>query len=112
MKQIILDTSFIITAVKQKIDFFEMIEGKGLQIVIPEQTIKELKGLKAELALHILEKNKFELIKIPGKDADNAIIKFAKENPLAVVATLDERLKKKIRNSKMVIRGRKKIEII
>ena len=112
MRQIILDTSFIITAIKQKIDFFDIIEGKGLQIVIPEQTINELKGLKAELALHILEKNSFKLVKIPGKDADRAIIKFAKENPLAIVATLDVGLKKKIRNSKMVIRGRKNLEII
>ncbi|MCX6749383.1 MAG: hypothetical protein NTW17_01395 [Candidatus Pacearchaeota archaeon] len=111
MRQIILDTSFIITAVKQKIDFFDIIEGKGLQIVIPEQTIKELKGLGAELALKIIEKNKFKLINVLGRNADNAIIKFAKENPLAIVATLDAGLKKKIRNSKMVIRGRKKLEI-
>jgi rRNA-processing protein FCF1 len=112
MRQIILDTSFIITAIKQKIDFFDMIEGQGLHILVPEQTIKELKGLKAELALHIMEKNKFEIAKIPGKNADNAIIKFARENPFAIVATLDAGLQKKVKNSKLVIRGTKKLEII
>ncbi len=111
MRQIILDTSFILSAVKQKIDFFDIIENKGLEIVIPEQAIKELKGLGAELALKIIQKNRFKLVHLLGRDADSAIIKFAKENPSAIVATLDADLKKKVRNSKMVIRGRKKLEI-
>ncbi|MEK6847635.1 MAG: hypothetical protein AABX50_00745 [Nanoarchaeota archaeon] len=112
MKQVILDTSFILTAVKQKVDFFDNIELKGMQIVIPEQVIRELKGLGAGLALKIIQQNKFDLIKIPGKDADSAIINFAKENPAAVVATLDLGLKKKIKNPKLVIRQKKKLEII
>ncbi len=112
MKQIIIDTSFILTAVAKKIDFFEEIEGKGLHILVPEQVIKELKGLGAELALRILDKNEFEKLEISGKDADIAIINFANKNPGAIVATLDKGLQKKIRNSKMVIRGRKKLEII
>ena len=112
MRQIILDTSFIISAVAKKIDFFENDEIKGMQIVIPEQTIKELKGLGAELALRILEKNEFQTVKIPGKDADSAIMTFASKNPTAVVATLDQGLKKKIKNQKLIIRGRKKLEII
>lgn len=112
MKQIILDTSFIMAAVAQKIDFFDEIEGKGLHILVPEQAIKELNGLGAELALRILDKNKIEILKISGKDADSAIINFARENPTAVVATLDKGLQSKIRNQKMVIRGRKKLEIV
>lgn len=112
MRKVILDTSFILTAVRQKIDFFENTEMKGMHIIIPAQVIRELKGLGAELALKILEKNEFELIKIQGKDADSAIIKFARENPTAIVATLDQGLKKKIKNQKMVIRQKKKIEII
>ena len=112
MKQVILDTSFIITAVAQKVDFFDEIEGKGLHVLVPEQAIKELKSLGAELALRILDKNKFETLKISGKDADSAIINFARKNPSAIVATLDRGLQGKVRNSKMVIRGRKKLEII
>ena len=112
MKQIILDTSFIITAVKQKIDFFEKLESEGFQIFIPDQTIDELLGLGEQLALHIIEKNKFTLSKIPGKDADTAIIAFAKKDPEAIVATLDRGLQKKIKNPKMIIRQKKKLEII
>lgn len=114
MRKVILDTSFIITAVRQKIDFFENTEMKGMHIIIPEQTIRELKGLGAELALRILEKNEplFEIVKIPGKDADSAIMTFARKNPEAVVATLDQGLQKKVKNHKMVIRNMKKLEII
>ena len=69
-------------------------------------------GLGAQLALNILGKNKFKLIKFPGKDADTAIIKFAKENKEVVVATLDDDLKRKVRNHKLIIRGKKKVEIV
>jgi rRNA-processing protein FCF1 len=112
MKQVILDTSFILTCVKQKVDFFDNIEIKGMQIVIPEQVVRELKGLGAGLALKILEQNEFTLIHIPGKNADSAIIKFASKNPTAIVATLDRGLQKKIRNPKLIIRQKKKLEIL
>jgi len=112
MRQVILDTSFILSCIKQKIDFFERLEHEGFKIIIPEQAIDELMGLGAQVALKILGKHKFNLIKISGKNADAAIVKFSKENPEAIVATLDSGLKGKIRNQKMVIRGKKKIEII
>lgn len=112
MRQIILDTSFILTCVRQKIDFFEKIEHEGMKIFVPDQAIDELMGLGADIALKILENNKFELVKEKGKDADTAIIAFAKKNPSAIVATLDAGLKKKIKNKKMVIRGKKSLEII
>ena len=114
MRKVILDTSFILTAVRQKIDFFENTEMKGMRIIVPEQIIRELKGLGAGLALRILAKNEhgFEVIKIPGKDADSAIMNFARKNPEAIVATLDAGLKKKIKNHKLIIRNMKKLEII
>ena len=112
MKQVILDTSFILTCVRQKIDFFERISHEGMQIIIPLQTINELKGLGADAALRIIEKSEFEEINVSGKDADAAILKIAKENPSIIVATLDKELKKKIKNPKMIIRGKKKLEIV
>ena len=113
MKEIILDTSFIISCVRQKIDFFKEISLEGMKIFIPKQTISELKGLDARLALNLVDANKekFEVLTIPGKDADEAIIRFARKNPRVIVATLDQGLKKKLKNRKMVIRMKKKLEI-
>ncbi len=57
MKKVILDTNFIVTCVKQKIDFFEDIKLQGIKILIPKQVIKETENLKtsnAKLSLKIL----------------------------------------------------------
>lgn len=112
MKQVVLDTSFILSCVKQKIDFFEKIGHEGMKILVPLQTIKELEGLGAETALKILDKNDFEPVAVDGKDADAAILKFAKKNPDAIIATLDSDLQKRLRNRKMIIRNMKSLEII
>ena len=112
MRQIILDTSFILTAVRQKIDFFERLEHEGMEVFIPDQAIDELMGLGAQVALKILEKHKFHIVKLPGKDADTAILEFARKNPEAIVATLDQGLQKKLKNRKMIIKQMKKVDII
>ena len=123
MKQTILDTNFILTCVKQKIDFFEGIRLMGIQIVIPKQVIKEIEKItnsseknyvreNAKLSLRLLESNKFKKIDLKKKYVDKALINFAKEHPKVIVATLDRELKKKIKNKKLVIREKKRLEII
>jgi len=122
MKQAILDTNFILTCVKQKIDFFRDIPNMGVQILIPKQVIEEIKRVAnstkklkfrddAKLATVILEKNKFQEIDIRGKYVDKGLIKYATEHPRLVVATLDKDIKSKVINSKLVIRGKKKLEL-
>jgi len=123
MKQTILDTNFILTCVKQKIDFFRDIPNMGLNILISKQVIEEIKRVAnstkklkfrddARLAQIILEKNKFTQIDIRGKYVDKGLIKYAKEHPRLIIATLDKEIKNKTTNSKLVIRGKKKLEVI
>ncbi len=122
MKQIILDTSFILTCVKQKIDFFEEIKLMGLQIAIPKQVIKEIERIselkkgasknQSELALKLINQQKPRTINLKGKTTDKAIINYAKQHEDAVIATLDREIKKKIKNPKLIIRGKKKLESI
>lgn len=116
---VLLDTNFILTCIKQKIDFLGQLELEGFQILIPKQVIDEIARLsktreETNLALKILEKNriKFKKIDLRDKNVDEAIIKFAKENKDVIIATLDRELKRKIKNPKLVIRGKKKFEII
>lgn len=122
MKQTILDTNFILTCVKQKIDFFEKIPQMGIQILIPKQVIEEIKRVanstkklhhreNAKIATVILEKNKFEEVDLNENYVDKGLIKYAKDHPRLIVATLDKELKDKIRNSKLVIRKKKKLEV-
>jgi uncharacterized protein len=112
MKQILLDTNFILTCMKNKIDFFDYLDLEGYSIIIPEQIINELEKLKQESALRLLEKNKFKKISLTGKIVDNSIINYARENPEIIIATLDREIKTKIKNRKMTIRNRNKLEIV
>lgn len=113
MKQVILDTSFILTCVRQKIDFFE--ELMEYEIIIPKQVIGELKRLNnsnTQLSLKLLEKNNFKEVDLGKAHVDKLIIRFAKENSKVIVATLDNEIKNKVKNNKLVIRGRKKLEVL
>lgn len=116
MKTCILDTNFILTCIKQKIDFFEELRFMGLQILIPCQVLKELENLSkkredAKLALKFLRLNRPKLIDLKGKTVDKAIINYARSNKEVVIATLDKEIKNKVL-SKVVIRGKKKLEIL
>ena len=123
MKKVLLDTNFILTCIKQKIDFFEELELKGFQILIPKQVIGEIEKItnskkklhfreNAKLALKLSEKNSFKEIDLGKKDVDKGLIAFAKENKDAIVATLDREIKNKIQNRKLVIRRKKNLEIV
>ena len=123
MQQVLLDTSFILTCIKQKIDFFEEIKLKGMEILIPKQVIEEIKRISeskkklrfreySKLALKILKKTHFKKIDLKEKNTDNGIVKFAEKNKSIIVATLDRELKEKIPNQKLIIRQRKILEVI
>jgi rRNA-processing protein FCF1 len=122
MKSALLDTSFILTCIRQKIDFFEEIKFQGIQILIPEQVITEIKRIseskkklrfreEAKLALELLKKSKFTRINLKSKNTDKGISNYSKEHDV-IVATLDKELKQKVKGQKLVIRGKKKLEII
>ncbi len=122
MKKVILDTNFILSCIRKKIDFFEEIKFKGLKILIPNQVISEIKRIvkskkklkfieEAKIALRLLEKNKFIKIDLPIKNVDKGLINLARQDKNIIIATLDKEIKNKIQNPKLVIKGNKKLEI-
>ena len=95
MKQVLLDTNFILTCVKQKIDFFKYLESEGFEVLIPQQIILELKKVSkskqklhfrddAKLALSIIFNKGFKKVNLNSKNVDAGIIKFAEKNPKAI----------------------------
>lgn len=123
MKTAILDTNFILTCIRNKIDFFEELYTAGIKIIISSEVIDEIKRIaeskkkmrfrdEAELAIKLLDRNFFEKISLGKGHVDKKIIIYAEENPKIIVATLDRDIKKKVSNNKLVIRNKKKLEII
>jgi rRNA-processing protein FCF1 len=116
MKQVILDTNFILSCIRKKIDFFDEIQLMGIKIIIPEQVINEIKKFEtkkseAKLALKLLERKEFKKIDLGKGYVDKKIINYAKENPGLIIATLDREMKNKTKNQKLVIRGNR-LEVV
>ncbi|MBU0893989.1 MAG: hypothetical protein KKF48_01605 [Nanoarchaeota archaeon] len=125
MKKVVLDTSFILSCVREKFDFIEELDFRGYTILIPKQVFAELGGIlkskqklhfrdEARIALKILENigGNFEEIDLGIKNVDNGLIKFSEKNKDIVMATMDKELKNKIKNNKIVLRGKKKLEVV
>ena len=117
MKQAILDTNFILTCVKQKIDFFEELYLMGTSIIIPKEVIKEIEKFKekkseAQTALKLLEKKDYQIIELGRGHVDKKIISYANKNQDILVASLDKEIQDKIFNKKIIIRGKKRLEFV
>jgi len=115
IKKTILDTSFILSAIRNKIDFLDEILNLGLVPIVPKQVIVELKGItkpESKLGLKIIERNKIKTIDLKTKNTDKGIINYAKKNPEVTIASLDREIKSKTKNKKLVIRAKKKLEIL
>jgi rRNA-processing protein FCF1 len=123
MKKIILDTNFILTCVKQRIDFFEELKNWGAKIIIPEEVIGEIKRIvnsrkkahvrrNASLSLLLLERNRefFEQINLENKNVDEGLIELGK-NEENIIATLDREIKKGTKRN-LIIKRKKMLEIV
>ena len=123
MKQVLLDTSFVLSATREKIDFFSELREMGFVIIIPKEVINELTSISlskqklkfrdgAKTSLNALDKEDFDSISLKSKNVDSGIVKFLKNNPSVFLATLDKELSNKIKNKKIILRKRKKLEVI
>ena len=116
-KKVLLDTNFILSCIRNKIDFFEEIFLMGIQIIIPKEVIREIEKFKdkkteANLALNLLKKSKFDKITLGKGHVDKRILDYANLHSKLIIATLDKEIKKKTDNPKLIIRGKKKLEIL
>jgi len=122
MKKAIIDTSFILSCVREKVDFFTRLEDMGYKIVISENVIKELERIvlsrkplklknEASIALKVISSEKYESLGIKGKYVDSSIVNYLKKDREYALATVDKELKKRVNNPIIVLRNRKKLEI-
>jgi len=109
--KILLDTSFLLTAIKYKVDIFD--ELKSNELIILDGVKKELetliktkkKGkLEAKIALELIKKNRVKIKKSKIKSVDDSLVaeKYA-------VATQDRELKKRLKNRKVITIRQKRL---
>lgn len=123
---ILIDTNFAVTCTKQKIDFFSLISSiteENVKWLIPKQVLTEIEELSkkssqtikdrqsARLFLDVLDhlikdSDNIEVIRLEGSIVDNSIAGFCKKNPKTVLATLDKRLKSRVKNPILTIKGK------
>lgn len=126
--KILLDTNFIITCVKQKIDFpslANVIIDQKIKWIVPQDVLNELGNLKdkpgvkikdknaAKLGFEILQSIKPKIVELSGKNpnVDIKIVNYILKKPI-VLATLDKGLKDRVNNKILTIRGKKELELI
>jgi len=124
--KVILDTNFLIYCAKEKLDYVEAISDllrEGHELVVPQQVINELTGLKddklkkvsgkdkraCDLALQLLGVNKIKIINPEGKNTDEAIVNLDKEDSKNITATLDREMRGILGRVILVSRGKKLI---
>lgn len=123
---ILVDTNFIVTCVKLKIDLFGQLREQfpceeiatlspvifELEILGENKRLKMLERDATRVSLQLLEK-KARIIKMQG-EADDVIVKYIKKNKGIILATLDKELISRIRRKArfLTIRVGKKITLL
>jgi len=127
MKIIVFDTSFLITAIRFKVDIFKELEricDFKFKLAIVDKTLDELNSIiskqkgkhkkAASLAFDLLKAKNVDIIKSKSNlNVDQFLIKYSGEND--IVATQDSNLKKALLNKKVpviVLRGKKYLNMI
>lgn len=105
--EVLLDSNFIISCIKKRIDFFETLEGQGFKVTVPKEVIEELKDLRLkvahadrtaiDVALELFSHKKIRKVKLPKGPVDAGLIAFGKKG--AYIATLDAAIKRAIPNA-------------
>lgn len=124
--KVLLDTNFLLTCAKQKVDFAELVReqiDEKIEWIVPEEVIAELTELSerkdmkgkdkyaAKLALILIEKMGYELVRVNNKNVDVGIADFIR-GKLIALATLDKGLKKRVDNTIITISDKRQVQII
>ena len=104
--EVLLDTNFIITALKERVDFLEQLQGHGFTVKVPREVIHELKDLRLkvahteraniDVALDMLLAQKVKKVSLSKTGVDVGLIAKGKEG--VYIATLDNAIRRAVPN--------------
>lgn len=119
--EVLLDTNFIISCIRMKIDFISKLNEMGFKIVLPREVFQELKDLKVDektsradrtaidIAFSIFESEGLKKISLGGKNVDGGLIKKGREG--VYVATLDRAIQRAIPNKVVILSSKKRLVV-
>lgn len=119
--QVILDSSFIISCVRDRIDFLTQLSEQGFTPVVPKEVFQEMKDLRTsnrssredrsavDVALEILEKGNVKKISLGTGRVDESLIKKGQEG--IFIATLDNGIKKKITKRIVIFKAQNRVGV-
>ncbi|MAG07603.1 hypothetical protein CMI46_02200 [Candidatus Pacearchaeota archaeon] len=122
--EIVIDTNFIVSAVKERIDLFGNLDEifGAYDLIVGEQVVRELKKLSVDKKLKVVEREaaavslvlleRAKVVEFDRKDVDAGIVRYVVGKKDLVVATLDRNLKERVggKNNEvkfLIIRGKK-----
>jgi len=117
--EVLLDSNFIISCIRKRIDFIDELEALGFKVALPREIVQELKDLKSKVghedraaiavALKMFENSKIKKIKLGNGKVDDKLIDYGKKG--AYIASLDAYIKRSVPNKVVINAASNKIVV-
>ena len=119
--EVLLDSSFIVSCIRRKIDFISELEENGFKIKIPLGVLQELKDLKKKdktsrddriaigLAFKLLDDKRVKKTRVGGRMVDEGLIQKGQKG--SYIATLDNEIKRVVPNKVVINNSKNGIEV-
>lgn len=119
--QVILDSSFIISCVRERIDFLSQLSEQGFTPVVPREVLQEMKDLRVsdrssredrlaiDVAFTLLERHKVKKTTLGQGRVDEFLIKRGLEG--VFIATLDNAVKRKIPKKIVIFKAQNRVGV-
>lgn len=109
--EVLLDTNFIVSCAKRRIDFLSELEGLGFKVIVPREVLQELKDIRLDVnredrtaidvSLKLLEGYKnLKKVGFGSGKVDEEIIKYGKKG--IYIASLDGYIKRNVPNRVLI----------
>lgn len=119
--QVILDSSFIISCVRERIDFLTQLHEQGFTPIVPREILQEMKDLRLrsgtshddriaiDVAFEMFEKEKIKKTTLGEGKVDEWLVKRGKDG--IFIATLDNGIKKRIPKKIVIFKAQNRVGV-
>ncbi|MEK6928777.1 MAG: hypothetical protein AABW65_02380 [Nanoarchaeota archaeon] len=115
----LLDSNFIISCFKRKIDFISQLKQQGFKPILPIEVFQELKDLRfklshedkiaVDIALKFFENSKIKKMKLGNRSVDGGLIEKGKQG--YYIATLDNAIRRVIPNKIVISSAQNSLQV-